>query len=110
MLFRSIVQGELRFTVDKSSIAVPDLGSAEWKFADSLPEVQDGFDDSGWILADHTTTNITRPIGGDGRVLYGTSSPIIVVSSLADSIMQDATTDCEYPHDESNKRRVKLTE
>ncbi|KAI0352572.1 hypothetical protein OH77DRAFT_1428259 [Trametes cingulata] len=43
-----------------------------WRFADSLPEVGAGFDDSAWTVADHTTTNITRkPLFGDGRVLFG---------------------------------------
>lgn len=45
-----------------------------WKYADSLPEVTQGvdFDDSAWVEANHTTTNIPFPMWyGDGRVLYG---------------------------------------
>ncbi|KAL0951714.1 hypothetical protein HGRIS_008390 [Hohenbuehelia grisea] len=53
-----------------SGISVPKLGN--WKFADSLPEVQRNFSDSKWTLANHTTTNIPfKPYYGDGRVLYG---------------------------------------
>ena len=43
------------------------------RHADSLPEVQSGFSDEKWVVADHTTTNITaKPKFGDGRILYGT--------------------------------------
>jgi hypothetical protein len=43
-----------------------------WRYADSLLEIQSGFSDAGWTLADHTTTNIPfKPYYGDGRVLYG---------------------------------------
>ncbi|KAI0632367.1 glycoside hydrolase superfamily [Trametes polyzona] len=43
-----------------------------WKYADSLPEVKPGFDDSKWVVADHTTTNIThKRMFGDGRILFG---------------------------------------
>ncbi|KAI0263999.1 glycoside hydrolase family 35 protein [Gloeopeniophorella convolvens] len=46
--------------------------SLVWKFQDSLPEVQSGFDDSSWVVANHTTTNIPfKPFYGDGRILYG---------------------------------------
>lgn len=63
--------GQLEFTLDAAkSITLPKLTS--WKFKDSLPEVQAGFDDSKWTVADRTTTNITqKPLFGDGRVLYG---------------------------------------
>ncbi len=67
------LHGQLKFTLNKErDIRVPSLTG--WKFQDSLPEVKDGFDDSKWVTADHTTTNITqKPLFGDGRVLYGTS-------------------------------------
>ncbi|ESK87049.1 glycoside hydrolase family 35 protein [Moniliophthora roreri MCA 2997] len=43
-----------------------------WKYADSLPEIRGCFDDSGWVEANHTQTNIPHPmLYGDGRVLYG---------------------------------------
>ncbi|KAI0092324.1 glycoside hydrolase superfamily [Irpex rosettiformis] len=65
------LQGRLEFTLNKErDIRVPSLTG--WKFQDSLPEVKDEFDDSKWVSADHTTTNITqKPLFGDGRVLYG---------------------------------------
>ncbi|PSS38131.1 hypothetical protein PHLCEN_2v38 [Hermanssonia centrifuga] len=61
--------GQLELKTHSSAIHIPTLSS--WKFKDSLPEVQPGFDDSTWVIADHTTTNITKPLFGDGRVLYG---------------------------------------
>ena len=60
--------GHLTFSDPK--ITVPAL--TKWKFKDSLPEVQESFDDSSWILANHVTTNVPfKPYYGDGRVLYG---------------------------------------
>ena len=70
------LQGRLEFTLNKEKdIHVPSLTG--WKFQDSLPEVKDGFDDSRWVTADHTATNITqKPLFGDGRVLYGVYSTL----------------------------------
>jgi len=51
-------------------IEIPKLTG--WRYRDSLPEILDGFDDSGWVVANRTQTN--SPFGmhyGDGRVLYG---------------------------------------
>lgn len=63
-------QVQAKTTLSSVSNLVPEL--AGWKYKDSLPEVQDGFDDSGWVLADHMTTNIPYPqYFGDGRILYG---------------------------------------
>ncbi|KIP02769.1 glycoside hydrolase family 35 protein [Phlebiopsis gigantea 11061_1 CR5-6] len=64
-----LLSGSLTFGLGAGSIAVPALTG--WKFADSLPEAAAGFDDGAWTTADHTTTNITAPLFGDGRVLYG---------------------------------------
>ncbi|EKM56203.1 glycoside hydrolase family 35 protein [Phanerochaete carnosa HHB-10118-sp] len=65
-----LLEGQLGFSLGRGSISVPAL--AGWRFKDSLPEVQSGFDDANWTVADHTTTNITtKPLFGDGRVLYG---------------------------------------
>lgn len=62
--------GQLQPTTTLQAITAPVL--SDWKFADSLPEIQDGFDDGNWTLANHTTTNIPfKPYYGDGRVLYG---------------------------------------
>ncbi|KAJ3783301.1 glycoside hydrolase family 35 protein [Lentinula aff. detonsa] len=53
-------------------IQVPDLEEIGWKFNNSLPEIQADFDDSDWVVANHTTTNIPFPMYyGDGRILYG---------------------------------------
>jgi hypothetical protein len=68
-----LLGAQLPFALDKSSIALPDLSGAVWKFADSLPEVQADFDDSAWTTANHTTTYIPGPRGEDPRVLYGAS-------------------------------------
>lgn len=62
--------GQLSLSQEATGITVPEL--TNWKFADSLPEVQSGFSDEDWVVADHTTTNITtKPKFGDGRILYG---------------------------------------
>jgi hypothetical protein len=51
-------------------IRVPELKG--WKFADSLPEIRDGFSDANWTVADHKKTNNPfKPHYGDGTVLYG---------------------------------------
>ncbi|KAJ3976779.1 glycoside hydrolase family 35 protein [Lentinula raphanica] len=51
-------------------IEVPILSG--WKFRDSLPEISSTYDDSSWIVANHTFTNIPFPMYyGDGRILYG---------------------------------------
>ncbi|KAI0374491.1 hypothetical protein BV20DRAFT_1033302 [Pilatotrama ljubarskyi] len=60
--------GRLEVGPSVHAVEVPKISG--WKFADSLPEVKDGFDDSDWAVADHTSTNITiEPAFGDGRVL-----------------------------------------
>ncbi|KAL4244519.1 glycosyl hydrolase 35 family protein [Abortiporus biennis] len=62
--------GKANMKISSKSINVPTLEG--WKFADSLPEIQANFSDADWIVADHTSTNITRkPTFGDGRILYG---------------------------------------
>ncbi len=53
-----------------TNITVPTLTG--WKFSDSLPEIKATFNDSNWVVANHTTTNVPfKPYYGDGRVLYG---------------------------------------
>ncbi len=47
-------------------LTLPTLSSLDWKFADSLPEIQPAYDDSLWPLANHPTTkntwrNLTTP-------------------------------------------------
>jgi hypothetical protein len=53
-----------------SGVKLPKLTG--WKFQDSLPEIQESFNDDTWADANHTTTNIPfKPHYGDGRILYG---------------------------------------
>ena len=67
-----ILSATLRYTLDKAGIRILDLTRAEWKFADSLPEATQGehFDDSAWVVANHTTSNIPGAMPGD-VVLFG---------------------------------------
>ena len=67
---RGVLRGKLTLGYVMRRVEVPELGG--WRYMDSLPEVRKGFDDEGWVIADHTETNITQGIlFGDGRVLYG---------------------------------------
>jgi beta-galactosidase-like protein len=57
-------------SISNTNITVPTLTG--WKFSDSLPEIKATFNDSNWVVANHTTTNIPfKPYYGDERVLYG---------------------------------------
>ncbi|CAE6498012.1 unnamed protein product [Rhizoctonia solani] len=63
-----LVQGKV--TISKGQINVPTLSN--WKYSDSLPEISTKYDDSAWVVANHTTTTSPyKPYYGDGRVLYG---------------------------------------
>ncbi|PPQ66179.1 hypothetical protein CVT24_000156 [Panaeolus cyanescens] len=70
---RGAFVGKLRVreVVKGAGVKVPKLSG--WKFKDSLPEVSSsGFDDSEWIVANKTSSNIPHPpVYGDGRYLYG---------------------------------------
>lgn len=52
-----VVTASVSFNPD---ISVPSLADLEWKYIDSLPEVQPGYDDSDWPGADLTYTNNTN--------------------------------------------------
>lgn len=44
-------------------ITLPSLRDLDWKYLDTLPEIQPSYDDSAWTVADHKTTNNTlRPL------------------------------------------------
>ena len=43
----------------------------EWKYANGLPEIDKGYSDSNWALANHTSTSIPYKPYGNGTVLYG---------------------------------------
>ncbi|KFA71227.1 hypothetical protein S40288_03862 [Stachybotrys chartarum IBT 40288] len=45
--------------IELPEIALPDLSSLDWHYIDSLPEIRSDYDDSGWTVADHPTTNNT---------------------------------------------------
>lgn len=50
---------------------LPDVTTAVWKYADSLPEVRADFDDSALVLANHTTTtSVFPPYYGGPWILY----------------------------------------
>ncbi|KAI1789921.1 glycoside hydrolase superfamily [Ganoderma leucocontextum] len=67
---RGVLRGKLTLGEVVKTVEVPKLGG--WRYADSLPEVGADFDDADWVVADHTSTNITQGmLFGDGRVLYG---------------------------------------
>lgn len=46
-------------TINPPSFTIPKLSELTWKYADSLPEVGEGFDDSRWLVANHTSTDNT---------------------------------------------------
>ncbi|OCT47613.1 putative beta-galactosidase A [Cladophialophora carrionii] len=53
-------------TYQEPTITIPALESLEWKFADSLPEIQASYDDSSWTAANlaysnNTVRNLTTP-------------------------------------------------
>jgi hypothetical protein len=50
------LRGAVKFPVAIAAATVPVLADLEWKCADSLPELDDAFDDSTWVLANKTTT------------------------------------------------------
>lgn len=66
---------DFEFTVSKEGVvsakidyprpkfAVPQLNELEWKYIDTLPEIQPNYDDSKWTVADlKTTYNSLRPL------------------------------------------------
>ncbi|KAI9163259.1 putative beta-galactosidase A [Paramyrothecium foliicola] len=47
----------------KPDVKLPELSSLDWHHLDSLPEVQEGYDDSAWTIAEHESTpNPTAPL------------------------------------------------
>ncbi|KAF6747875.1 glycoside hydrolase family 35 protein [Ephemerocybe angulata] len=66
----NVYVADLKVASSLDGLQVPKLEG--WKYKDSLPEIETGYDDSSWTIANHTTTNIPyKPYYGDGRVLYG---------------------------------------
>ncbi|KAF8551280.1 glycoside hydrolase family 35 protein [Imleria badia] len=57
-------------SISATRIVAPQL--TNWRYANSLPEIEPDFSDADWTIANHTETNIPfKPYYGDGRVLYG---------------------------------------
>lgn len=58
------VENRLTGTITYSDpeIILPDFTVADWKYVDSLPEVEVDYDDQLWTLLDKTTTNNTRAL------------------------------------------------
>lgn len=46
-------------SINAPSFNTPALSELEWKYIDSLPELQEGYDDSSWTVADKITTDNT---------------------------------------------------
>lgn len=55
----SIEDGRIFTNISYSvpSLDLPPLSGLSWKYVDSLPEIQAGYDDSRWVAADHQSTN-----------------------------------------------------
>ncbi|KAL5318830.1 hypothetical protein ACEPPN_013897 [Leptodophora sp. 'Broadleaf-Isolate-01'] len=52
------LSGTLEYQAPKTNL--PRLSSLEWKYLDSLPELEDSYNDSRWVLCDHETSNSSR--------------------------------------------------
>ncbi|KUI67467.1 putative beta-galactosidase E [Cytospora mali] len=70
--------GRLSATLNYSppSLNIPDLSALEWKYIDSLPEIQPSYDDSAWTKANHANTN------NDARDDWGTVFSLKTPTSL----------------------------
>ncbi|KAJ8075272.1 hypothetical protein PM082_019608 [Marasmius tenuissimus] len=69
------LKGSVTPPSELADVEVPVLSELEWACADSLPELQAGFDDStgGWVVANKTETNRPakdKPLAGK-NILYG---------------------------------------
>ena len=53
-----VAQGTVKYL--EPSFNAPSLSSLEWKYIDSLPEIQSTYEDLAWPNADHTSTNNTK--------------------------------------------------
>jgi hypothetical protein len=63
--FTTSAEGVISATVDyaQPQISIPQLSSLEWKYIDSLPEIQSAYDDSAWKPASLAKTyNSLRPL------------------------------------------------
>lgn len=60
-------------------LSLPDVSSLDWKYIDSLPEIQASYDDSRWTVADNPTTN-PKNYSDDG-VLFELLTPTSLISA-----------------------------
>ncbi|KAI1654864.1 glycoside hydrolase family 35 protein [Daldinia decipiens] len=44
------------------NLTLPDFASLEWKYIDSLPEIQASYNDSKWVQCDNPSTNNPQPL------------------------------------------------
>lgn len=60
------------------SIDIPDLSTLDWKYLDSLPEIQSSYDDSAWTAADHPNT--TNDVRDDLGNVFTLSTPTSLIA------------------------------
>ena len=63
--FTVSTEGTVSANIDlpKLNVTLPQLSQLEWEYVDSLPEIQPGYDDSDWTVADlKKTYNSLRPL------------------------------------------------
>lgn len=72
--------GRLTGTVTYSppTIAIPDLSSLDWKYKDSLPEINSSYDDSSWTKADHPNT--TNDFRDDWGTVFTLKTPTSLIA------------------------------
>ncbi|KAI1490140.1 glycoside hydrolase superfamily [Biscogniauxia mediterranea] len=58
-------------TLDEPRYDIPALTDLDWKYIDTLPEIQKDYDDSAWPVADQTATNNTYQRLNTPVSLYG---------------------------------------
>ncbi|KAI0434018.1 glycoside hydrolase superfamily [Xylaria sp. FL1042] len=58
------IEGRLTGTIpfQKPEVILPDLSALKWRYVDSLPEIQDNYDDSLWVTANIRDTYNTRAL------------------------------------------------
>lgn len=83
-------QGTIPFAAPE--VQLPDLGSAIWRFRDSLPEIQPDFDGFGMIPANQTTTtSVFPPYYGEPWILYADQYGFHVSILFQGNPLSDAT-------------------
>ncbi|KAI0020857.1 glycoside hydrolase family 35 protein [Xylariomycetidae sp. FL0641] len=60
-----------KVSLEEPQISIPTLSELDWKYTDSLPEIQADYDDSDWPVEDNTYTNNTYQLLSTPVSLYG---------------------------------------